>query len=228
MMSIQELLPHIELMESGDRLMVPPAPRPYSVVAVGTASGDTEQRRSACARLIRVGWVSMTCAERTQAVFGSEPILVGPGEDLDGARLAFSMERAGELLEAHPPGTVGLIAGPMPTLASASDDLVNVLLEALARARAAGATLVGYVPHPCPGLFEGWLDPGERTPWSRASDMRFCYVNVGHAVLRLETYEIAPEQHDRVVAIAVAQLQAGFPRAFREAERPQAATVPKA
>lgn len=216
MMSIQELLPHIELMESGDRLLVPPAPRPYSVVAVGAASGDTEHRRSACARLIRVGWVSMTCAERSQAVFGSEPILVGPGEDLDAARMAFSMERAGELLEAHPVGTVALIAGPMPSIAAASDDLVNVLLEALARTRAAGSTLVGYVPHPCPELFEGWLNPGERTPWSRASDMRFCYVNVAGTVLRLETYEIAPEEHDRVVAITVAQFQAGFPKAFRD------------
>lgn len=213
MLSIQELLPHIELLESGDRLIVPPAPRPYSVVSVGAAGTEADPRRSAHARVIRVAWVSMTCSERSQVVCGSEAILVGPGEDLEAARMAFSMERAGELLEAHPPGTVALLGGPMPALDAASDELANSLLEALGRARAAGATLVGYVPHPCPGLFEGWLKPGERSPWIRSTELLFCYVNVGEAVLRLEAYEISPEQHDRVAAIAVAQFHAGSSRA---------------
>lgn len=226
MLSIQELLPHIELLEPGDRLIVPPPPCPYSVVAVGGTFADADERRTASARLIRVAWVSLTCSERSQAVFGSEPILVGPGEDLDAARLAFSMERAGELLEAHPPGTVGLLAGPMPAIDAASDELANALLEALARTRAAGGTLVGYVPHPCPGIFEGWLKPGERSPWSRASTLSFCYVHVGEAVLRLEAYEIAPEQHERVAAIAVAQYHAGFPHASRDAQASAALAAP--
>ncbi|MNK58829.1 hypothetical protein D3C87_779250 [compost metagenome] len=215
MLSIQELLPHIELLESGDRLIVPPVPRPYSVVSVGADSGVANPRRSAHARLIRVAWVSMTCSEHSQVVCGSEAILVGPGEDREAARMAFSMERAGELLEAHPPGTVALLGGPMPAIDAASDELANLLLEALGRARAAGATIVGYVPHPCPSLFEGWLRPGERSPWSRNSELLFCYVNVGEAVLRLEAYEIPPDQHDQVVAIAVAQFHAGFPRISR-------------
>jgi hypothetical protein len=226
MLSIQELLPHIELLESGDRLDVESAPRPYSVVVVGAVSQSKDPRRSSSARLIRVGWVSMTCTERSQALFGSESILVGPGEDLEAARTAFCVERAGELLEAHPVGTVALLGGPLPSLDAASDDLLNVLLEALSRARASGATVVGYVPHPCPGLFEGWLRPGERSPWIRTTSQYFCYVHVGETVLRLEAYEIAPEQHDRVVAIAVAQLYKEFPQSSRRDVAPSILASP--
>ncbi len=220
MLSIQELLPHIELLESGERRDVLPAPRPYSVVVVGAVSHAEDPRRSASARLIRVGWVSMTCSERSQAVFGSESILVGPGEDLEAARMAFSVERAGELLEAHPAGTVALLGGPLPCLDAASEELLNVQLQALSRARASGGTLVGYLPHPCPGLFEGLLQPGERSPWIRTESQHFCYVHVGEAVLRLEAYEIAPDQHDRVVAIAVAQLCKDLPREARRGDVP--------
>jgi hypothetical protein len=220
MLSIQELLPHIEILESDERLAVTPDPRPFSVVAVGSASHDAEDRRIASARLIRVAWASMTCAERSQAVLGSESILVGPGEDLEEARLAFGVERAGELLEAHPAGTVALIEGPLPSLDAASETLTNVLLEALNRAKASGSTLLGYVSHPCPALFEGWIRSGERTPWIRSNALQFCYVNVSGTILRLEAYEIAPEQHDRVVAIAVAQIQKGFPGVARGAEAP--------
>ena len=219
MMSLQELLPHIEVLESGERLSVEPAPRPYSVVAVGSATRAPDARQSALARLIRVGWVSMTCSERTQAVFGSEPILVGPGEDVEMACMAFSLERAGELLEAHPPGTVAMLSGPLPCLNAASEDLANVLLQALCRARSSGGTLLGVVPHPCPELFTGWLAPGERSPWSRAESRMFCYVNVEGTVLRLETYELEAVQHDRVVAIATTQYLRGFPlQTGRDAE----------
>ncbi len=222
MLSIQELLPHVEILESDERFAVTPDPRPFSVVAVGSLSHDAECRRIASARLIRVAWVSMTCAERSQALFGSEPILVGPGEDLEEARQAFGVERAGELLEAHPAGTVALIEGPLPSLNAASETLTNVLLEALNRARASGSTLLGYVPHPCPALFDGWLRSGERTPWIRSNALQFCYVNVSETVLRLEAYEIAPEQHDRVAAIAVAQIRRGFPSVAQEDEPPLA------
>ena len=219
MMSLQELLPHIEVLELGERLSVEPAPRPYSVVAVGTASHELGARRLASARLLRVGWVSMTVTDRSHAVFGCEPILVGPGEDVEAACMAFGLERAGELLEAHPSGTVAMLGGPLPCLDAASEELANVLLQALCRARSAGGMLLGYVPHPCPELFAGWLAPGERSPWSRAESRMFCYVNVEGTVLRLEAYELMPDQHDRVVAIATTQFQRGIPLlAGREAE----------
>lgn len=212
MLSIQELLPHIELLESDERLAVMPAPRPYSVVAVGSVEHEDDRRWSPAARLVRLAWVSMTCAQETHVVFGSESILVGPGEDLEASRLIFSMARAGELLEAHPAGTVGLLGGALPPLEGVSDEFANGLLEALGRARASEATLMGYVPHPCPSLFKGWLPPGERTPWSRSSGLLWCYVNVEDAILRLEAYEIAPGHEDRAVAIAVSQFRKGFPK----------------
>ncbi len=211
MISIQELLPHIELLESDERLAVGSPTRPFSVVAVGAFLREEDARCIPFARLFRVAWISMTCAERTQAVFGSETIIVGPGEDLQTAQVAFSLARAGELVEAHPPGTLALIAGPLTPLDAASDEFANVLLEALGRARSAGSTLLGYFPHPSPALFEGWLNQGERSPWSRSGGLFWCYVNVGDAIIRLEAYEIAPGQHDRVAAIAVAHLQKAFP-----------------
>jgi hypothetical protein len=218
MMSIQELLPHIELLESEERLQVGAPPEAYSLVAVGALDHDPDRRWSPFARLIRVAWVSTSRAERSKVVFGSEPILVAPGEDREAARMAFSIQRAGELAEAHPPGTVALLGGPLPSLDAASDTMINLLLEALGRARSAGATLMAYVPHPCPSLFEGWLRPGERTPWTRSSGLFWCYAHVGATVLRLEAYEIAPDQHDRAVAIALAHCRNGLPHLPRWTE----------
>ncbi|MNT87899.1 hypothetical protein D3C72_2283770 [compost metagenome] len=74
---------------------------------------------------------------------------------------------------------------------------------------------MGIVEHPCPELFAGWIRPGERSAWSRASNRLFCYANADGAILRLEAYEIPPGQHDRVVSISVAQFKRGYPRTLR-------------
>lgn len=210
MLSLQELLPHLEILESGERLRVPAAPRPYSIVTVGADADTPEARWLAAARLFSVAWESQTFSERPQVLFGSETILVGPGEDLEAARLAFSLARAGELLEAHPPGSVALVHGALPSLDAASDEIANRLLEALSRARAAGSCLVGHVPHPSPALFDGWLRPGERSPWCRVSGLHWCYVRMPHQVTRLEAYAIDPADHDRVAAICAEYLQKPF------------------
>lgn len=210
MLSLQELLPHIELLESGERLPIGGVPIPYSVALVSAETSDREPRRSASARLIRVGWVTRTVADRMVTVYGSEAILVGPGEDVEVAGMAFCLERAGELLEAHPPGAVAIVSGELPCLNGASEELANSLLVAIGRSRACGGMLLGVVPHPCPELFQEWLTPGERSPWSRVDSRMFCYANVDGRVLRLEAYDLDPRQQDRVVAIATTPFQAGF------------------
>lgn len=216
MMSLHELLPHIELLESDERMPVAALPEAYSLVAVGALDHEPDRRWSPHARLIRVAWVSTTRSERSRVVFGSEPIVVGPGEDLESARMAFSVQRSGELAEAHPAGTVVLMAGPLPALEG--DAMTNHVLEALGRLRASQATLLAYVPHPSPTLFEGWLRPGERTPWSRSSGLTWCYAHAGRMVLRLEAYELDPAQQDRCVAIALAHCRNGLPHLPRWAE----------
>lgn len=219
MIVIQELLP--ALSDPQERLRVPSPQAPYSVVTAGVVPREDDARWSPHARLLRLAWAAVTRtpgtgtaltrtpgtrSERVHTVLGCESILVGPGEDREEARLRFSLERAGELLEAHPPGSLGLVEGPLPRLEASSEHLVNAAREALGRARASGSTLLGFVRQPVPSMLEAWLAPGERTPWFRSSTLSHCLVHGGSAVFRLETHEIDPDPDDRAVALALAHL----------------------